>query len=225
MSGPTRISALQRLRSLAPVFSLADLEVLFDFEPVVARVTAGRWCKARLAERLGGGVYFNLIADPDGPRSRMGEALDKLLRRPVVLVGGAVLHRAGWTTQVHRSFDIAVPVARGKRTLPRIRLGHALVPRTAHWHAVLRAHVAPELGLPGIPSLTPEMALADALLMKGRPLVRRYPTYVVPPDELDLEELTPVHFRRVIEALCALGATDKEAPGVLQAYRGVFQVE
>ena len=228
LGGPTRISALRRLRSLAPIFSLADLEVHFEFDPAVARVTFGRWCKAGLAERLGGGVYFNLIADPEGPQARVGEALDELPRRRLVFVGGAALHRAGWTTQIHRRHEIAVPVARGRLTVPRIRLGYALVPRRARWHAVLRKHGDRGLGMPGIESVTPEMDLADALLMQGRPLARRYPTYVVPPDEMDLRELTPTHLGRVVGApgaLGALGASEQLALGLLKAYRGVFGPE
>ena len=97
-----RQSALLRLRGLPEVFDLRDVQRLLGRESATARVYCARWKRAGMVSALGPrnvGVFFNLITDPKGPLSRRAQAIEKLLRRPAVVVGLTALHAHGWTSQ------------------------------------------------------------------------------------------------------------------------------
>lgn len=207
MSRP-RQSSFDRLRDLEAVFSLADLQTLYGLDDRTARVYVARWAKKGLVRRFGGGVYFNLVKDENGPSTRLAEALDKLLRVPVVIVGGAAITAGGWTTQVHRKIEIAVPVIRGSLTVPSTEGDVMLTPRYSGWFRKLAASA--ETGGDGIPVASPEYALADALLANRRSLSAGRPVTVPPPDEIDMGEFDSAALEKVREAMRALGASEAE---------------
>lgn len=213
-----RLSSVDRLRELDSVFSLADLQALHGLDDRSARVYVSRWAKRGLVKRFGGGVYFNLIKDENGPSARLSEAVDKLLRVPVVIVGGAAITAGGWTTQVHRKIEIAVPVVRGSLTVPSTEGNVVLTPRYSGWFRKLAASA--EKGGEGIPVASPEYALADALLANRRSLSSDRPVAVPPPDEIDMGEFDETALASVREAMRDLGASEAEIEEATAPYEG-----
>lgn len=173
MSDGTRRSAFERLSALPAVFDVREAERILGIPRDRLPVYAHRWKASGLVSPLGErnvGVWFNLVADREGPVTRRREAVDKALNRPSVAVGGAALHAAGWTTQRHSRIALAVPVGRAVRTLPKFGHGIELLPRSMRWFRTLNANVLPDPEVEGFVTATPEMALADALLADRRGL-------------------------------------------------------
>lgn len=222
MSGGTNVSSLERLAALGPVFSVADVQAHFGFDADRAKTYLRRWVAGGLASRFGGGVYFNLVADREGPARRVAEAVDKLLRLPSVVVGGTALNAGGWTTQVHRRLEIAVPVMRGSLTVPATEHGVVLTPRYPSWFRALRAS-APAAAPGDIPVASPEMALADALLSGRRSLSSRRQVEAPPPDEIDMGDFGEDAHGRLREAILALGGTEAEADELSAPYADALE--
>lgn len=154
------MKALSRLLRLPPVFTLQDLLQL-GLVRETAHTTIMRWADQQLIAQAGprAGVYFNLVADRTGPENRVLEAARKLYPSAVV-VGPAVLHAHGWTTQTPHAVDVAILKAPTARQIHGVRF----VMRTQAWyrqHAgdLLRSGVDSPFE---IDSLTPAAALDDA---------------------------------------------------------------
>lgn len=225
MNGEPRVrtSSLLRLRDLPPVFDLREVERAMGCSRNAAKVTCSRWKRAGLVSALGPrnvGVFFNLIADPNGLLTRRAEALQRLLRRPAVLVGPMALHAHGWTTQRPHRLQLAVPITREVRSLPTLDHGLRLLPRSIRWFSALA-----ETAEPGVESFLvalPEMALADALLASSRRIgarAGRTMGWEPSPDETDVDPGDAPAWASVRSALLTLGASAQEADALLQPYR------
>jgi len=220
----TKISAFTRLRELDPVFSIGDLEMRHKWTNNQAQVMASRWAKQGLTQAFGRGVYFNLIVDPHGPDNRIEEALEKILNRPGVIVGGGALRRGGWTTQTHHRMEIAVPIIADNSTLPNLLLTQNIIltPRYPTWfNALMKSdhHYAPQRDRGGyLYVANPAMALADALLSSKRKIYASRQVHIPDPDELDMEELSPRDLNSVYLYLRLLGASESKATELLSPY-------
>jgi hypothetical protein len=157
-------STIDRLLELPVVFSLADAgktgagtgeplggEHLHTF--LARAVKRGRIASAGPKS----GIYYNLVRDPNA-RTRVLEAARKAYPSSVV-VGAAVLHAHGWTTQVPHVIDVAVMARRSRRPIDGVHF----VERTRSWY---RQH-AKDILPPGdsgfeVHALAPAPALADA---------------------------------------------------------------
>lgn len=216
-----RVDSFARLSALPAILSIADLQIEAGIDERSVVVYLNRWRSKGMVQRFGDGIYFNLVADPESPK-RIAEAFDKMLRRPVLRVGPGVLHAAGWTSQIHRTQDFVSPVLRDRRTLPATEGDVSLSPRYMPWFETLRASAQ---GDPqgGILSVSPSMALADALLSASEPVARKRPVHAVPPDELDLDGFTQERFDEVETAMTALGATRERIEELLGPYEAAIQ--
>jgi len=151
---------LDRLMQLPPVFRLEDLLHL-GLARETAHTSVMRWADRNLIVQAGprAGVYFNLVRDRDGPVNRLLEAARKLYPSAVV-IGPAVLHAHGWTTQRPHETDVAVlkmPTARQIK-------GLHFVMRAQAWYGQEAPHLlrAGEDSPFEIDSLPPERAVKDA---------------------------------------------------------------
>lgn len=218
-----RVDSFARLRGLPPILSIADLQIEGGIDEKAVVVYLNRWRSKGMVQRFGDGIYFNLVADPESPK-RIAEAFDKMLRRPVLRVGPGVLHAAGWTSQIHRTQDFVSPVLRDRRTLPATEGDVRLSPRYMPWFETLRASAQGDLEN-GILSVSPAMALADALLSGSEPVSQKRPVHAVPPDELDLDGFTQERFDEVAEALRVLGRNTHEIEQILAPYEAAIKSE
>jgi hypothetical protein len=126
-----------------------------------AHTSLMRWARSGFIAKAGprAGVYFNLIRDRLGPANRLLEAAAKLYPSAVV-VGPAVLHAHGLTTQRPEVVDVAV------LNVPTIRqlFGVHFVKRPRGWYSshargLLRAGKTSPFS---IDSLSAERAIEDA---------------------------------------------------------------
>lgn len=207
-----RVSAHQRLITMPPVIQIEELSRTLTMPRAQASLYAHRWKQAGLLSPLGGkvGVWFNLIADREGPRTRRAEAVSLLLARPALVVGGKALHAHGWTTQRHTILPLAVPIARESKTLPKLDHGIELLPRSLRWFRALAEGAEP--GIEGFMVARPEMALADALLSFARrtgAAAGRSMTWQPTMDEICFDD-DERDARDVISALGKLGASKEE---------------
>lgn len=157
-----RMSSVSRLKQLPPVFRHGNLLLQQGASQDSVKVMLSRWAAAGLVEPLGGrsGIYFNLIADPTGPETRLSEAIQ--LRFPEAIVcGPSVLHQEGWITQIPQHTHIAVLK---QESQPNIR-GIALHERTKEWFVATHEGII-EHGLYGLPSLKPAWAMEDMLVFE-----------------------------------------------------------
>lgn len=179
-----------------------------------------RWRQAGLITALGPrnvGVYFNLVAERQGPQTQRAEAVGKLLRRPVLVVGGTALHAHGWTTQQHHTLQLAVPVTREVRSLPTLDHGIRLLPRSVRHFRRLAEGAAP--GVEGFLVAAPEMALADAVLAEARGTgARQGRTMGWTPTPDEIEPDSEGAWELVRAALLRLGALPEEAAKLLQPF-------
>ncbi|MCE6959327.1 hypothetical protein LAZ40_09715 [Cereibacter sphaeroides] len=178
-----------------------------------------RWAEAGLVARFGAGVFLNLVRDPEAEKTQPGLALALLLQRPFIMVGGAALYHTGWTGQVHRRIEIAVPVTRTTTGLPAVAGGFVLVPRFPRHHQILMENLASNAsGWEGIPVARPAFALADSLLASTQSVPASSRTFPVPPDEIDPDLLECDETESFRDALKALGA----APALLERAMGDY---
>lgn len=154
------MTTLRRLMSLPAVFRLEEL-VRLGMTRSAAHTTVMRWAKGGLIAKAGprAGVYFNLIRDRLGPANRLLEAAQKLYPSAVV-VGPAVLHAHGLTTQRPEVVDVAV------LKVPTLRhlVGVHFVKRPREWYSshargLMRAGKTSPFS---IDSLSAEQAIEDA---------------------------------------------------------------
>jgi hypothetical protein len=222
-SGSARRSAFGTLSAMPPAFTVSEFAISAGMRREMAHTYISRWTEAGLLRRFGPGVHFNLAAHPEAPATHLGLALAKLLGRPFVMTGAAALYHAGWTGQVQRRVEIAVPVIRGKTSLPVLEGDVTLTPRSIRHFRILEAEVLEaSSGWADVPVLAPEAALADALLMEGRAVSARHPTTLPPPDEID-EDMPEEGAGPRLEALLRrLGADETRIGAAMEAYGAVL---
>lgn len=154
------ISAIERLRALPAVFSLAMLAARLDSDKAKASIYAKRWKDAGLIRAVGPrvGVYYNLLVDPQGPSTHSLNAL-RLVFPEAVIAAETVLHDAGWTTQI--PFNTQVIVL-DRRTVPQID-GFDLHRRPRKWFSGF----SPDIDQAAFARLSPYGALVDAYQYDG----------------------------------------------------------
>lgn len=172
-------STIDRLLSLPEVFTLADMARL-GLKGQAAHTFLLRARDAKRIAQVGvrAGAYYNLIKDQLGPVNRKLDAVRKLYPS-AVLGGAAVLHAAGWVTQIPQRYLVMV-LAR-----PSVKIidGVDLLLRNERWYRLqseLGNIVNERDSSFGITTLTPRAALEDA---------RKYQDSWMPDeDDLDIDE-------------------------------------
>jgi len=183
-----RRDAYSTLRTIPAVFDLRDLEALLDVKREYAKILVHRWSEREMVAQLGprAGVYFNLIVDPKGQSTRIKEAVDKLLTRPVVGIGAFALHYHNWTTQRPHLTELAVPVSAHERTIPKINRIRTLGRLRGWFHTVLPRC---EKGTDGFLVAPPEIALVESIRAGGAGgLWKPDPSDIDPPVDIDAAE-------------------------------------
>jgi hypothetical protein len=205
-----RRPAREWLAQFGPVITLGELSLAMDIPRAQVSTNLARWRAAGHVERLASGVYFNTAHHPDAPSTHLGLALNRLLTRPHVVVGGSALYHGGWTTQVHHRVEVAVLVDRNTMTLPSTDVGVQLVARPKRVMQVLleaaRGVASPWEDLDMVP---PEVAIIDSGLMRGTHYDRLGRVTDLPPDEVDpdyLEEDASERFAAALDRFAAAGA-------------------
>lgn len=218
-------SVADRLRDLGPVFSIQDMRIHFNISSEQASLYMKRWSERGHIQKFAPGVSFNTLFFPEAPDQKIGLALTKVLRRPFVMIGGSSLYHSGWTTQVHHQMEIAVPIMRGKTSLPKIEGGIRLIPRSVTTFNKLNAQInAGASGGENIPVVMPAYALADAYLkgMEGKP---ENDGLLTPADEIDKDYLDESQVDAFADALRDLGATEDVIDDALEEYGSALNPE
>lgn len=180
-------SALERLRSLPPLFRGADLTVRFQWTSKAASQYLYQWRRRGLVAGLGGhsDVFANLLVQPQPD----WEAALQLAVPGAVLVGIKALRRAGYTTQIPARPTFAIPPDGPRYTVEPF----LLTPRPARWFAASRAGIKEH-------ALIGAYALADLLIQEG------FGACGLEPDDIDWSLFTPAERRRFHRACTAYGA-------------------
>ena len=185
----TQTSAVERLLSLPDAFSLNACATLLGIEKRVAKVYLSRWSAAGYIKASGPrtGFYFNVLKNRSAPSELLAEAMRHVY--PTAMVRGVtVLHAAGKTAQGPQLIEVAVlaPLNRARTD------GFDARAKPRRWYAAVQ-EMKEQQGLFGLPSLQPEMALADL--------------YATPNDwhpdidDLEVDELDWVKFKSACEIL------------------------
>lgn len=175
-------STIDRLLNLPEVFTLAEmrrLDVSLTGQAAYTFLHRAREAAriARVGERAG--AYYNLVRDPAAPVNRKLEATRKLYPS-AVLGGAAVLHAAGWVTQIPQRYLVMVLGRPSVKTID----GVDIVMRNQRWYQTQSelGNLVNEYDSPfGITSLTPRAALEDARKFKD--------SWVPDEDDLDIDEI------------------------------------
>lgn len=207
-----RRSAFSVLRALPPVFELHDVEIALDTAREYASQYCARWKKEGMIGAFANGVYFNLVVDPDAKETRIKEAVDRVVRRPVVLIGASALHAHGWTTQRAHLREIAVPVTRDVRNIRRMA-GVVAEGRSIAWFNVVTPVCEP--GVDGFLVPPPEYVLVDMIAARdkfqrldkaARARLKGRTIWHADPDDVNVGSDDPEDaLRRIFEAGEALG--------------------
>lgn len=214
----TRQLAIDLLSAMPPAFGVNEFCRDTGIDSAQAGTYLARWEADGLIARFGVSAFFNLVKDPEARKTQPGLALEILLQRPFVMVGGAALYHAGWTGQVQRRIEIAVPVTGQNTAMPVVPGGFVLVPRFPKHVQTLLAHQAENAsGWDSIPVASPAYALADMFAaMPAGPKAER--VSIVPPDEIDPDLLDGDERGAVLQALQDLGASPALRERVMQDY-------
>lgn len=149
-------SAVDRLKTLPPLFRGADLTIRHAMSTKAASQYLNRWSKRGLVQGLGGhsDVWANMLATqhPDW------EAAVLMVMPSAVVVGIEPLRRAGWTTQIPARPQVAVDSTQRRASTDPFEISV----RRPRWFTTSAAGI--ERQQPGtLPSLSPAWALADML--------------------------------------------------------------
>ena len=160
MRSQDRVSAVERLRSLPPVFRAGDLSLRFGWSSDEAAQYLLRWKRRDFVKATGprSGVYFNLLRESSSPDTRREEVIATLLPSALV-AGGTALYEAGWTTQIPSRLET---VALRRRTYPKLN-GVAVYPRGAGWYRLAHDWLQFPEDKQHLPRIDAAFALADAL--------------------------------------------------------------
>jgi hypothetical protein len=159
---------------LPPVFTHTHLNALLRKEGKT-HTYLHRWSKSGWISPLGGktGIYFKSQVKDE----YFEDALAGLFPE-AVLIGPSVMANNNLTTQLARVPNIAI---RWRRSYPKPDGVHIFL-RPKKWHLFIRQHNFFEPSTEGLPSITPEFALADMLKYKDSWIT-------LAPDDIDLEEI------------------------------------
>lgn len=206
--GRTNVSAIDRLRSLPPLFRGPDLTVRFRWTSKTASHYLWLWKQRQLVAPLGGhsDVFANLLLNSN-PN---WEAALLMARPSAVIVGVEVLRRAGWTTQIPTRPEVAIDYR-----LPLFSSDHFVIEhRSDDWFArvkrgrgsrtMIGAQTAREDRW--APCLKPAWALADMLETSG------WGACGLHPDDLYFDELTDRDRNDWLRASRVLGVSSGTVP-------------
>ena len=200
-----RHSVHSRLLSLDAVFTLEELRAT-GLKERSERNALSRWSDEKMVARAGLrlGIYYNLLRDRRGSDAHLGDVAIRVHGRAVI-VGGCAFHDSGWTTQIPRVLTIAVP---DRRSIPQIH-GVAAYRRPEEWFdAVAEDLKTSGRGRFGLPTLSPPMALADALL-------HRDTLHHLTPDDIEIPD--EVGSTPVVDACTWMGVDEDAYLPFLQA--------
>lgn len=200
-----RVSAVERLQALPPVFRGADLTVRFRWTSKTASQYVYLWKRRGLIEALGGksDVFANLLK-PD--RVDWHQAV-RMAIPSAVIVGVEALRAAGWTTQVPQR-----PVAAVRAGDPVFKIRRFVISRRSDdWFRSVREGIARGEPHGAAPLLEPAWALADLLRGAG------WGSGGLRPDDIAWELLSPDDMARVLAAAAALDVPD-DAIETIRAY-------
>lgn len=172
-----QVSAIERLKSLPPVFRGSDLTVRFQWTSKTASQYLYLWSRRGYVVPLGGhsDVFANALMAP-------GTDWEKALHVAMpsaVIIGVEALRRAGWTTQVPQTPTAAVRADHAVYSTKRFEI-HA---RPVSWFEATRSGINRE-GRGALPVLAPAWALAD-LLGAGE-----WGSFGLWPDDIEWSEIT-----------------------------------
>lgn len=126
------MNSTEILTKLPEVFDLRDLQIATGVDRKHASQMCWRWSKKSFVSAFSEGVYFNLIADRKAPSKFVGTAINKVSSSYKLVIGVNSLNAAGWTTQMPRIIELAVPVDRNHRTFKQME-GVVIAPRSLDW--------------------------------------------------------------------------------------------
>lgn len=194
-----RQTALKRLQSLPAIFRVQELPRLTEWSPGTAAVMLHRWSKAGMVTRTGprGDVVQNRYADEQTYVNRERVAIARAWPGAIE-IGAGPIREAGWTTQIPRLMDLAVP---GKGWLAPAPGGVLRHHRPVSWYTVVQANLVVDGSSAGLPSLEPTWALADAVLDTR--------LWAPDPDELYLDENNSSDQWRFLTAITAIATARK----------------
>lgn len=171
-----------------------------------ARLQASLWARAGMLKPAGPrtGIYYNLVRDNRGAEAHLGALLVRQYATPVI-IGASALHHHGWTTQMPRVLEVAVPVTRRRRRFLQID-GAIVVPRPLSWYRKIAGHLSD--GSYGLRVLDPQYALADAYRYKD--------VWVPDPDDIDLSDAREEHVSDLPRALEEMAVPETDAEMLLR---------
>lgn len=173
-----RLKPIDRLLQLPAVFTLNAFCKLDGLSRDSANTLIMRLADQGRVAYAGpkAGVYFNLLVDRTAAENHKLEAV-RLAYPDAIVVGAAVLHAHGWTTQIPLTIDVAVLKAPSLKTF----FGVNIVQRSKQWYEEIFEEVLGRDKSPfEIDSLTPLQALKD---LKSDPDL-----WQPDPDDLDIPE-------------------------------------
>lgn len=196
-----QVSAIERLKSLPPLFRGSDLTLRFEWTSKTASHYLYLWKGRGLVEPLGGhsDVYANTlkVEHPNWERALL------IAMPSAVIIGIDALRRAGWTTQVPSRPEVAVTTEQPVYTTHHFEIR----PRPPAWFASARPGIAKELPRESAPVLTPAWALAD-LLRQGD-----WGSFGLWPDDIEWDQVTAKDDASWAQATAAFGVS---APSLAQ---------
>lgn len=161
----TNMKATRFLADLPEVIETRDVRVMAGWERKAAIEAMSRWADAGYIRQFAYGTYFNLIKSPQGPQTHVFEAAQRVVRRPMVLVGASALRDGGWTTQMPSGYELAIATDRNIRTWKRMA-GITAEPRLMKWFAKVSQFTIRSDG--DFDRLPPAFALVDTIASAGR---------------------------------------------------------
>lgn len=187
-----RTSALERLRSLPPLFRGADITVRFQWTSKTASHYLYLWKRRSLVQALGGhsDVFANLLVAPQPD----WDTAVRLAMPSAVGIGVDALRKAGWTTQIQRRPTLAV----NKRDSVFSTEPFEIVGRSPEWFDLVRPGIE-GYRYSGLPLLRSAWALADMLHTEGWGHCGLWP------DDIEWDQITAKDEADWQEACTALG--------------------
>jgi hypothetical protein len=194
MTEQTYTSAVKRLANIPEIFTGNDLATIFGWTSAICSNYLAVWRKAGLIKSLGGrtDVHMNLLRNG---RVNTEAALRRVYPR-AIKVGVDILREAGWTTQIPKMIDVAIPRTNTIYKLSDINLSK----RSDKWFATVA--IGTERVSQGIDRLKPHWALAD--MIHRAQDKRVHGAWLLAPDDIDLdavrENITAMNAMKAIKA-------------------------
>lgn len=163
------------IKELPDMFSVNDFIMFTGMQYNSAKVYLHRWAKSKSIFAMGGktGLYFKTI---QAKEDLYEEALLKVYPG-AVLIGVNVLYNEGLTPQIPRIWNIAIPET---KSFPKIENVNVYL-RGKKWYRLFKDKKCRVLEKEGVPSMSPEFALADILKYNLAPKID--------PDDIYIEDM------------------------------------